>query len=388
MIFFGIEFMGEPPFKDVYLHGTVRDAHGQRMSKTKGNVLDPTVVTQEYGTDALRFALITASGPGNDLKMSNERVEEARNFANKLFNATKFALRAIDGAAIDRDDDGAPVMPDRAAMSIADAWIVTRLHETTADVSRLVDAYQLHEAGRSLYAFIWSELCDWYIEAAKVRLYAETPDPVVPQTLAYVLERTLRLLHPFMPFVTEELWQHLPHPGDALIVAEWPEPGPRFEQDAEAFAAIMEAVRLIRNARAEHGVETARRIPAVVYADTMHSAFESLRGELVSLARLDNDALELRSGEPEAQEGSIAIVTDAASIFLPLAGMIDVEAERARIAREIEQVEGEIARARGMLANEQFVSRAPANVVAGHRTKLAAAEERLALLQARRSDLG
>jgi valyl-tRNA synthetase len=380
--------MGEAPFKDVYLHGTVRDAHGQRMSKTKGNVLDPTLVTQEYGTDALRFALMTASGPGNDLKMSNERVEEARNFANKLFNATKFALRAIDGAQITRDADGAPLMPERDAMSVADGWIVTRLHETMADVQRLIDAYQLHEAGRSLYAFIWSELCDWYIEAVKVRLYADTPDPVVPQTLAYVLERTLRLLHPFMPFVTEELWQHLPHPGEALIVASWPEPGPRFTEDAEAFAAIMEAVRLIRNARAEHEVEPSRRIAAVVYSDSMEQAFAALRAEMVALARLDNDALELRSGQPEAQEGSIAIVTDAASIFLPLAGLIDVEAERGRIARDIEQVEGEISRAKGMLANEQFVSRAPANVVDGHRTKLAAAEERLALLQARLADLG
>jgi valyl-tRNA synthetase len=255
-------------------------------------------------------------------------------------------------------------------------------------VTRQVDEYQLHEAGRSLYEFIWSEFCDWYIEAAKVRLYADTPDPVVPQTLAYVLERTLRLLHPFMPFVTEELWQHLPHPGEALIIASWPEPGPMFAEQAEGFAAIMEAVRLIRNARAEQGVETARRIPAIVYPGESTDAFDALRGELVSLARLDGDSLELRDGEPEAQEGSVAIVTGAASIFLPLAGMIDVDAERARITREIEQVESEISRANGMLANEQFVSKAPANVVEGHRTKLAAAEERLALLQARLADLG
>ena len=388
MIFLGIEFMGEAPFKDVYLHGTVRDAHGQRMSKTKGNVLDPTLVTQEYGTDALRFALITASGPGNDLKMSNERVEAARNFANKLFNATKFTLRAIEGAEIRRDSDGSPVMPDAASLAVADAWIITRLHDTIVEVTRQLDDYQLHEAGRSLYEFIWSEFCDWYIEAAKVRLYADSPDPVVPQALAYVLERTLRLLHPFMPFVTEELWQHLPHPGDALIIASWPEPGPRFASQEEAFSAIMEAVRLIRNARAEQGVETTRRIPAIVYPGGSSEAYAALRGELISLARLDGDGLELRAGEPEAQEGSVAIVTGAASIFLPLAGMIDIEAERARITREIEQVEAEISRATVMLANQQFVSRAPANVVEGHRSKLAAAEERLTLLQARLADLG
>ncbi|HEX5166932.1 MAG TPA: valine--tRNA ligase [Thermomicrobiales bacterium] len=388
MIFFGIEFMGEAPFRDVYLHGTVRDADGQRMSKTKGNVLDPTLATAEYGSDALRFALITASGPGNDLKMSNERVESMRNFANKLFNATKFALRAIEGAEIERDADGAPLMPDADALAVADAWIIDRLHHTIAEVTRQVDEYQLHEAGRSLYEFIWSEFCDWYIEAAKVRLYADTPDPAVPQTLAYVLERTLRLLHPFMPFVTEELWQHLPHPGEALIVAPWPEAGQRFASEAEAFAAIAEAVRLIRNARAEQGVDTARRIPAIVYPGPATEAFDALRGELISLARLDADGLEYRAGEPEAQEGSVAIVSGVSSIFLPLKGMIDVEAERARITREIEQVEGEISRATAMLANEQFVSRAPANVVEGHRAKLAGAEERLALLQARLADLG
>ena len=388
MIFLGIEFMGEPPFKDVYLHGTVRDANGQRMSKTKGNVLDPTTITAEYGTDALRFALITASGPGNDLKMSNERVEAARNFANKLFNATKFSLRAIEGAEIRRDPDGAPSMPDVVSLAVADAWIITRLHETIAAVTREVDEYQLHEAGRSLYEFTWSEFCDWYIEAAKVRLYADTPDPAVPQTLAYVLERTMRLLHPFMPFVTEELWQHLPHPGEALIIASWPEPSVRFVEQAKGFQAIMEAVRLIRNARAEQGVEMARRIPAIVYPGDSAAVYYSLRGELVSLARLDGDGLELRSGEPAAQEGSIAIVSGGTSIFLPLAGMIDVEAERSRIGREVEQVEGEISRANATLSNEQFVARAPEAVVAGHRAKLAAATERLTLLQARLADLG
>ncbi|MEX1157898.1 MAG: valine--tRNA ligase, partial [Thermomicrobiales bacterium] len=388
MIFLGIEFLGEPPFKDVYLHGTVRDASGQRMSKTKGNVLDPTIITAEYGTDALRFALITASGPGNDLKMSTDRVVEARNFANKLFNATKFSLNAIAGAEIRRDESGAAAMPDGAALAVADAWVITRLHETIAEVTRQLDAYQLHEAGRSLYEFIWSEFCDWYIEAAKVRLYADEPDPAVPQTLAYVLERTLRLLHPFMPFVTEELWQQLPHPGEALIVAAWPETGETFTAQAEGFQAIMEAVRLIRNARAEQGVETARRIPAIVYPGASSDAYGSLRSELVSLARLDGDGLELRDGEPQAQEESVSIVSGSASIFLPLAGMIDVDAARARITREIELAEGEIDRANGMLANEQFVARAPANVVDGHRSKLAAATDRKALLQARLADLG
>jgi valyl-tRNA synthetase len=319
--------------------------------------------------------------------MSNERVEANRNFANKLFNATRFALRAIEQAEIQRDADGAPLAPDTAAMSIADKWIVTQLSRTTREVTRLTDEYQLHEAGRELYEFIWSEFCDWYIEAAKVRLYGDTPDPVVPQTLAYALERTLRLLHPFMPFVTEDLWQHLPHPGDALIVAQWPEPGPEYPE-AEDFVALADIVRQIRNARAEHGVDPARRIAAIAYPGPRQEAFTALRRELESLARLDPEQVEIRTGEPGTDEPGIAIVSGGVTILLPQSGMIDVEAERARLDREIEQTTGEISRAEAMLGNEQFVARAPEAVVNGHRTKLAAARERLASLEARRSELG
>jgi valyl-tRNA synthetase len=390
MIFFGLEFMGEPPFSDVYLHGTVRDADGQRMSKTKGNVLDPTTITAQYGTDALRFALVTASGPGNDLKLSAERVESMRNFANKLFNATRFALRPIETASIAQDAEGAPAPPDELSLRLIDKWILTRLSETVRDVSRLIDDYQLHEAGRTLYEFIWSEFCDWYIEAVKVRAYGEPADPVVPQTLAYVLERTLRLLHPFMPYVTEELWQQLPHPGPALIVARWPEPGQSWPEEAEAFEAVKEAIREIRNARSEHGVDPGRRIAAVVFADGApgrSNAFERLRDEVVYLARLDGERLDIRAGTPVAPDNSISIVTDGATVFLPLAGMIDVDAERGRIEREIEQARGEVERAQGMLGNEQFVARAPAQVVQGHRDRLAAAEERMTLLRQRLTEL-
>ena len=387
MIFFGIEFMGEPPFKDVYLHGTVRDAQGQRMSKTKGNVLDPTLISAEFGTDALRFALITASGPGSDLKMSNERVEANRNFANKLFNATRFALRAIDGVDIIRDADGAPSHPDPAQLAVTDKWILSRLSSVTRSVTRLTDEYQLHEAGRELYEFIWSEFCDWYIEAAKVRLYADTPDPVVPQTLAYVLERTMRLLHPFMPFVTEELWQQLPHPGEALIIATWPEPEAEYPEAAQ-FDELMELVREIRNARAEHGVDPGRRIPAVAYPGPLSDMFKNLRAELESLARLDAEQLRIVEHDGITDEEGVSIVSGGASILLPMAGMIDVEAERTRLTREIETVVADIQRAETMLSNEQFVARAPEPVVNGHRTKLAAAVQRRDSLRARLSELG
>ena len=388
MIFLGIEFMGGPPFKDVYLHGTVRDANGQRMSKTKGNVLDPTTITAQYGTDALRFALLTASGPGNDLKMSNERVEQQRNFANKLFNATRFALRAIEDAVIMPDDSGAPAHPEADILGTADKWVLTRLAETTREVSRLLDAYQLHEAGRELYEFIWSEFCDWYIEAVKVRLYAEQPDPVVPQTLAYVLERTLRLLHPFMPFVTEELWQHLPHPGESLIIAPWPEPGPAFQAEADDFRAIQEVVREIRNARSEHGVDPGRRAAATIYPGPLDRAFAALTGELQFLARLEPDAFDVRTGAPASQDNSLAIVSNGATIYLPLAGMVDVEAERARLEKEIQDASAEVGRAEAMLGNESFISKAPPQVVKVQRDRLAAAKERVSMLQKNLTDLG
>ncbi|HMM40878.1 MAG TPA: valine--tRNA ligase [Thermomicrobiales bacterium] len=380
MIFFGIELMGEPPFKDVYLHGTVRDQHGQRMSKTKGNVLDPTTISSEYGTDALRFALLTASGPGSDLKMSTERVEAMRNFANKLFNATRFALRAIEGAGIARDEDGAPDRPADDALSVPDRWILTRLSATTSEVTRLLEEYQLHEAGRALYEFIWSEFCDWYIEAVKVRLYADPPDPVVPQTLAYVLERTLRLLHPFMPFVTEELWQQLPHPGDALIVADWPEPGAGYPEAEASFELLRDAAREIRNARSEHGVDPGRRIRAVVYPGAARATFEDLAAELQFFGRIDQGAYELRDGEPEAPGKSAALVVGGATIYLPLAGMVDLAAERARIEKEVTEVEAEIARVDAMLGNEQFVAKAPEKVVAVQRERREKALERRALL--------
>lgn len=388
MIFFGIELMGEPPFRDVYLHGTVRDQHGQRMSKTKGNVLDPTIISAEYGTDALRFALLTASGPGSDLKMSTERVESMRNFANKLFNATRFALRAIEAADIKRDESGAPTRPADTDLSIPDEWILSRLAATTREVTRQIDEYQLHEAGRSLYEFIWSEFCDWYIEAVKVRLYATPPDPVVPQTLAYVLEQTLALLHPFMPFVTEELWQQLPHPGDALIVADWPTAGATYADGEAAFELLREAAREIRNARSEHGVDHGRRIKAVIYPGAHRAAFEALAAELQFFGRIDPEAYEIRDGEPEAPGKSAAIVVGGATIYLPLVGMVDLAAEQARLEKEIAEAEAEIARVDAMLGNAQFVEKAPEKVVATQRERRERAVERLALLRRSLAELG
>src|SRR6185437_3158245 len=206
MIYFGIEFMGEPPFHTVYLHGTVRDEQGQRMSKTKGNVIDPTVITREFGSDALRFTLITAGAPGADMKLSEQRVESNRNFGTKIWNATRYVLRAIESAEVATDAQGTTLAPNAADMTLADRWILSKLERLTADVEDLLTNYQLGEAGRRIYEFLWSEYCDWYIESTKVVLNGEdeTTKAAAQQTLVYVLERSLRLLHPFMPFLTEE----------------------------------------------------------------------------------------------------------------------------------------------------------------------------------------
>jgi valyl-tRNA synthetase len=387
MIFFGLKFMGQPPFDTVYIHGTVRDAEGQRMSKTKGNVLEPTAVAERFGTDALRFTLVTTSGPGTDPKISEDRIEANRNFANKLFNATKFVLGAIDGAQIQRDLDGSPAAPDPKTMRLPDEWIVSRLSRTISEVTRQVEEFQLHEAGRLIYEFLWSEFSDWYIECAKVRLRAGS-DPVVRQTLAYVLERSLRLLHPYMPYVTEELWQRVPHGGEALIVAPWPEPGSPYSEAEEQFDVVRDAVRLVRNARAEHQVDPAAWVSAVVYPGELIDVFVETRAEFVALARIQSERLTLQPGIPETVPESVALLTGGVSIFLPMAGLVDLAAERERLTKELAATRDEVERARILLSNEQFVAKAAEKVVAAQRLKLTEAEERARLLENRLADLG
>ncbi|HET9016993.1 MAG TPA: valine--tRNA ligase [Thermomicrobiaceae bacterium] len=390
MIFLGLEFMGEAPFSTVYFHGTVRDEAGQRMSKTKGNVLDPTKITADYGSDALRFTLITTGAPGADLKLSVQRVEAGRNFVNKIWNASRFVLRALDGGGVPTGRDGS-ISPPHEHLSLADRWILSQLATVTADVTQLLEAFQLGEAGRRLYEFLWSEYCDWYIEATKVALNGADPaaQAAARHTLAYVLERSLRLLHPLMPFVTEELWQHLPHAGESIMVAPWPETD-EAHRDARAdreFGFLMDAVRAIRNARAEAGVEPARWISAVILPGTHLETLRDGAGVLRFLARIAEDRLELRANDAGAPEHVVTLVVDDAVIYLPLAGLVDLDAERSRLRADIDAVEAEIARASELLANENFVARAPDHVVARHRERLSAAQERLALLQSRLGEL-
>lgn len=386
MVFFGLEMQGELPFHTVYLHGTVRDAVGAKMSKTKGNVLDPTEITHEYGADALRFALVTQGSPGLDMRLSMQLVESSRNFVNKLWNATRFALRPIGESGIVVGPDG-PARPT-GELALADRWIMSRLDWITAEVSSLLSNYLFGEAGRQLRDFVWSELCDWYIEAAKVRLRGtEEERRVVAQTLAYVLERTMRLLHPFMPFATEALWQVLPHSGDALIVASWPEARERDQDSEDSWTVLMELVTKIRNARAEANVEPGHWIAADIYAGKRREAYEGARREIGFLARIADDNLRLVEGEAQATEQAIVVVASDVVAALPLAEMVDLDVERARLRRELEGAQGERSRLEGQLANEGFVSRAPEQVVNGVRQKLAVADEKIEVLQRRLDEL-
>jgi valyl-tRNA synthetase len=386
MVFFGLEVMGELPFHTVYLHGTVRDLEGAKMSKTKGNVIDPTIVTAEYGADALRFALVTQSSPGNDLRLDIQKVEDARNFANKLWNATRFALRPIAELEIVLDLDG-PVRPT-GELALADRWILSRLDATIEDANRLMGQHFYGEAGKSIREFVWSELADWYIEAAKVRLRG-TPEEkqAVAQTLAFTIERSIRLLHPFMPFVTEALWQELPHTGESVMIAAWPEVGARDTAAEGEFCALIETVRAIRNARTEAGVEPGKWIAAEVFAGPLAPSFEAARRELGTLARIADDDLTILATAPEGGKGALTAVAGNVVAMLPLAGMVDLDAERERLRKEIGAAVAERDRATAQLGNEGFMARAPEKVVEVQRRRLATSEEQIALIERRLAEL-
>ena len=399
MIMMGLEMTGQVPFRIVYLHGLIRDEKGRKMSKSLGNVIDPLVVMDEYGTDALRFTLLTGSTPGNDMKLSLERVEGNRNFANKIWNAARFVVSAL---ASKRPSGQAAQPPDAetlrryGATTLPERWILSRHNRLVGDVTRLIEDYQFGEAGRLIHDFLWGEFCDWYIEISKIRLYGddEEAQDMARRVLFYVLERTMRLLHPFMPFVTEEIWQHLTG-GEwqgvgSIMIAPWPEVDEAFlDEEAEReMGLVMEAVRAIRNARAEHKVEPGRRIEALIAAGEKFDLLDGQRDVLIALARLDAERLRLARTLPEKPAQALTLVVGPMEIYLPLAGMVDLAAERRRLAEEIERLEADIARSEELLANEAFLTKAPAQVVEKEREKLAAYRERREKLLERLRALG
>jgi valyl-tRNA synthetase len=394
MIMDGIEFTGQPPFHTVYLHGLIRDEHGQKMSKTKGNVIDPLIVMEEMGTDALRFTLLVGATPGNDMNLSIKKVEANRNFANKLWNAGRFVIGTLANA---------PAAPQgEPDWTLADSWIWARLQALVTEVERLFANYQYGEAGRQIYDFFWSEFADWYVEIAKQQLAAGGDRAFyTAQALVRVLDASLRLLHPFTPFVTEELWGHLkqaaqakgpayrPYPGgdagweDALIVARYPEPRQPEGWEAQRvadFNLVQEIVRAIRNLRTEKRVPPSRKVPAVLAAGERAPLLEAQRQVIAYLAQVDGEQLTITPGLVEKPANAVAQTVLGVEIYLPLEGLVDAEEEKARLRRELEENESQIQRLEGLL-NSPFAERAPANVVAREREKLETYKETAARLK-------
>ena len=385
MIMAGYEYRGKMPFKNVYFTGIVRDKQGRKMSKSLGNGIDPVEVIEKYGADTLRFMLITGNTPGNDMRFYWERVEAARNFANKIWNASRYMLMNLEGS-------DASFVPTAKDYTLADRWILSRAEETTRDVTANLEHYELGEAGRTIYEFLWSEFCDWYIELTKARLY-DKENVRAKNTALYVLrtvlERTMRLLHPFMPFLTEEIWQKLPHEGESIMRAPWPEVS-EAEIDAEAEAsmtAIMEVIKTTRNLRAELGTPPSKKSALIlrVRDAALADVFAAHEDYFFALASASEVSF-LAADAPDPEN----VVTGAlagAAVYLPLAGLIDVEKETARLTKERANLEKEIARLTGKLSNEGFTSKAPAAVVAAEREKLAGYEEKIALIRTRLTDI-
>jgi valyl-tRNA synthetase len=383
MIFTGLEFTGEKPFRDVLIHGLIRDSQGRKMSKSLGNGVDPLEVIEQYGADALRFMLMTASSPGNDLRFYWEKVESARNFANKIWNASRFVMMNLgDFRYEDIDLHG--------ELGTADKWILHRLNETAAGVNAALERYDFGEAGRQLYEFIWSEYCDWYIELAK--LYLQGEDAAAKRTtqsvLVYVLDQSLRLLHPFMPFITEEIWQHIPHQGQTITLAAYPEHQQRFvdEQAAREMELLMDMIRSVRNIRAEMNVPQSRPVAMIVKPANSETEALIRRGKAYIRRFCNPDSLTIDQTAVTPEKSVTAVVTGT-ELFLPLAGMIDVDAEIARLEKEWKHLDAEVERVEKKLSNQGFLAKAPADVVEAERTKGLDYAEKREKVQARLEEL-
>lgn len=382
----GMALTEEVPFSTVYLHGLVRDEQGKKMSKSYGNVLDPIEVMDEFGTDALRFTLLTGSSPGNDMNLSIDRIASNRNFANKIWNAARFLVGNLDGAY--------PTgKPEYTNLSLADRWILSRLHTLIGHVDRLFESHLYSEAGRQIYDFLWNEYADWYIEISKNALYGgtEVDKARTLHILTYVLDQCLRMLHPFIPFVTEEIWQHIPHEGEALIIASWPEYDESFidKESEEHQGMLMDLVRGVRNIRAEYRVEPSRRIGMLIEAaETAHMGLLDAEYEIfVRLANVDPEQIEITGSlEKQPEKAAIANV-GGVTAYLPLAGLVDLDAERARLEKELQEVQVQIIRSENLLKNQGFIGKAPDNVVQRERDKLADLKASSTALQDRLKNL-
>ena len=391
MIFLGLEMTGDIPFDTVYLHGLIRNEEGKKISKSLPDSwrYDPLYTIDQYGQDALRFTLLTGSTPGNDSRLSLSRVEANRNFANKIWQAARFVIGNL-GEEPERFTPPAGGLAPSAEIDMADRWILSRYHRLVGEVQRLIDAYQLGEAGRQVYEFLWGEYCDWYIEMTKVRLKGGSPSQAdeARQVLVYVLDGCLRLLHPYMPFVTEAIWQYLPHQDEALIIAKWPQAGALDVEAEEKMAVFTELVRAIRNARAEYDVEPGRRIAAIIAAGDNLGFLHEQAAVLKTLAHIDEAQLTLEARLDSKPDKALALVGVGFECYLPLAALVDLDKERARLSAELERLTREVARSEKLLANPGFTSKAPEAVVQKEREKVSDYQERQAKLRERLERLG
>jgi len=383
MIMMGLADTGEIPFHTIYLHGLIRDERGEKMSKVRGNVLNPIDTLDEYGTDALRFAVSTGTGPGNDIKLSSSKLEAGRNFANKLWNATRFVVRSIEPGSTDTK-----IKPN--SLPVEDRWILSRLSRTISSVTSLMDDFQFGEAQRQIHDFLWGEFCDWYIEFAKIRLRAADKSSSPIPVLVNVLETSLRLLHPYMPFVTEELWQHLKkrlYPDwqttDSIMVAAYPEAdATAVDPDSEqVMETLIEIIHSIRNTRSQYKVETAKWIEAQIFADELTPSIVPYTEAIEVLGRARPVTFLNNRQEGSTRENALALVLKGSEVVIPLASMFDLDAERDRLQKEIAQTQAEAARLKARLKDNAFLSKAPAAVIDKERQKLVTISDKLERLK-------
>ncbi len=365
MIFSGMEHMGEKPFSTVFIHGLVRDAQGRKMSKSLGNGIDPLKIIDEYGADALRFALATGNAPGNDMRFSDEKIESARNFANKLWNASRFVLMNLT-----EDDEELLCMPEESELTIEDKWILSRLNELTRSVNTNIDNYELGIALGEIYSFTWDLFCDWYIEMAKSRIFdaGSASSLTAKRVLVKVLTDILKLLHPYMPFITEEIYQALPHDTESIVISEFPRYDEHlvYKNEVDDVDRIIGCIVAIRARRSEMNVPPSKK--AKLFAVTKYE--ETFKATAKILEKLAY-ASEVIVTDAYDSDDAVAIATNAGTVYIPLAEVIDFEKERARLTAELKKNDAEIERVEKKLANEGFVSKAPAAVIEAERAKLA-----------------
>ncbi|OHW63170.1 valine--tRNA ligase [Andreesenia angusta] len=365
MVFSGIEHMGEVPFKDVLINGLVRDSQGRKMSKSLGNGIDPLELIDEYGADALRFMLVTGNTPGNDMRFHIERVESSRNFANKLWNASRFVMMNLEGDhALDRN-----------ALREEDKWIISRLNGVVAEIDENLSKYELGIAAGKIYDFTWNEYCDWYIELVKPRLYGEDEETksVAKGVLLHVLKQILKLLHPFMPYITEEIWSSLPGVEDVLITAEWPQCSQEnsYKESEEGLEYVMDCIKHIRNIRAEMNVVPSRKAKTIFVTEDESVAKLLENSEIYFKTLASASEIEVKSDKSGIGDDAVSAVVSKTEIFLPLEELVDMEKEIERLEKEKSKLEGEIKRVNGKLSNEGFVSKAPQSVIDEEKEKKA-----------------